>query len=132
MNRSVLTAVFVTIVLLFWSCKKIVTLKLNNVPAAIVIEGEVDDGPGPYVVTINQPVDFYASNNFPPVSGAVVTITNNLGLKDRTAKTCLYLHVPHSYSGMVCFSAAFCRSPAASAVLPCRSNALARPAWASP
>jgi len=59
-----------------FSCKKIVTLKLKNVPAAIVIQGEVTDQPGPYSVTINQPVDFYADNNFPPVSGAVVFITN--------------------------------------------------------
>jgi hypothetical protein len=62
-----------------FSCKKIVTLKLNNVPAAIVIQGEVTDQPGPYYVTINQPVDFYASNTFPPVSGAAVTISDNLG-----------------------------------------------------
>jgi hypothetical protein len=62
--------------LLLFSCKKIVTLKLNDVPAAIVIQGEVTDQPGPYFVMISQPVDFYADNSFPPVSGAAVYITN--------------------------------------------------------
>ncbi|HET6252583.1 MAG TPA: DUF4249 domain-containing protein [Puia sp.] len=61
------------------SCKKIVTLKLNNVPAAIVIQGEVTNQPGPYYVTISKPVDFYADNNFPPVSGATVVIRDGNG-----------------------------------------------------
>jgi hypothetical protein len=69
-----------------FSCKKIVTLKLNNVPAAIVIQGEVTNEAGPYYVSINQPVDFYASNNFPPVSGAAVVITTNSGQTDSLAE----------------------------------------------
>lgn len=71
--------IFVCAALLLSSCKKIVTLKLNNVPAAIVIQGEVTDQPGPYFVTINQPVDFYADNNFPPVTGASVEISSSGG-----------------------------------------------------
>jgi Domain of unknown function (DUF4249) len=68
--------------LLLLSCKKIVTLKLNNVPAAIVIQGNVTNQAGPYYVTISQPVDFYADNNFPPVSGAKVVISNSEGQND--------------------------------------------------
>jgi len=74
--------IFFVIALSLFSCKKIVTLKLNNVPAAIVIQGEVTNQPGPYYVTINQPVDFYASNNFPPVTGAAVVISSNSGQVD--------------------------------------------------
>ena len=37
-------------VLVLVSCKKIVTLKLNNVPAAIVIQGNVTNQAGPYYV----------------------------------------------------------------------------------
>jgi hypothetical protein len=74
--------IFVVAALSLFSCKKIVTLKLNNVPAAIVIQGEVTDQPGPYYVTINQPVDFYADNNFPPVTGAAVEITSSGGQID--------------------------------------------------
>ena len=74
--------IFVVAALLLFSCKKIVTLKLNNVPSAIVIQGEVTDQPGPYFVTISQPVDFYADNNFPPVMVAAVVITSNTGQVD--------------------------------------------------
>jgi hypothetical protein len=68
--------------LLLFSCKKIVTLKLNNVPAAVVIQGEITNQGGPTYVTINQPVDFYADNTFPPISGATVVITDNNGQID--------------------------------------------------
>src|ERR1700689_168989 len=64
------------------ACKKIVTLKLNNVPAAIVIQGNVTNVAGPYYVAISQPVGFYANNNFPPVSGATVLISNSEGQTD--------------------------------------------------
>jgi hypothetical protein len=78
--------IIVVAALWLFSCKKIVTLKLNNVPAAIVIQGEVTDQPGPYYVTINQPVDFYADNNFPPVSGAGVVITSSDGQTEGLAE----------------------------------------------
>lgn len=65
-----------------FSCKKIVTLNLNQVPAAIVIQGNVTNATGPTYVTISQPVDFYADNTFPPVSGATVVISDNNGQID--------------------------------------------------
>jgi hypothetical protein len=98
MKRSIIIVVFAAG--LFFSCKKIVTLKLNNVPAGIVIEGEVTDAPGPYIVTINQPVDFYASNNFPPVPGAAVTITNSLGFTDSLTETTPGVYTTHLLQGV--------------------------------
>jgi len=79
--------IIATVALLMSSCKKIVTLKLNNVPQAIVIQGEVTNNPGPYYVTISRPVDFYADNNFPPVSGAAVVITDGNGNIDSLTET---------------------------------------------
>jgi hypothetical protein len=69
------------------SCKKIVTLNLNTATSQIVIQGEVTDAAGPYTVTINQSVGFYANNTFPPVSGAVVKISDNLGVTDSLTET---------------------------------------------
>jgi hypothetical protein len=80
MRPYIITTFFAAFFL--FSCKKIVTLKLNNAPPAIVIQGEVSNLSGPYFVTINQPVDFYSGNTFPPVSGAVVRISNGLGFTD--------------------------------------------------
>jgi hypothetical protein len=88
------------VALLFLSCKKTVTLKLNNVPPAIVIQGEVTDAPGPYTVTINQPVDFYANNTFPPVSGATVVITDGHGVSDVLTETSPGTYSTHTLQGI--------------------------------
>jgi hypothetical protein len=89
----------ISVVLLF-SCKKIVTLKLNNVPAAIVIQGEVTNTGGPYYVVISQPVDFYTDNNFPPVSGATVVITDNTGQSDNLTEISPGTYSTHILQGI--------------------------------
>ena len=85
MNRYTAIAIFA--MTLLFACKKTVTLDLNGTSARIVIQGEVTDSPGPYTVTINQSVDFYADNNFPPVSGALVVIRDNQGTTDTLTET---------------------------------------------
>jgi hypothetical protein len=72
---------FILILFLF-SCQKVVNLNLNTIPPQIVIQGEITDSAGPYSITINQSVDFYADNTFPAVSGAVVKVGDNLGNTD--------------------------------------------------
>jgi hypothetical protein len=70
------------------SCQKIVTLKLATTAPQLVIQGDVNDGPQPYFVTLGQSVDFYASNNYPPVSGAKVVITDvTAGVSDTLTET---------------------------------------------
>ncbi|HTR29948.1 MAG TPA: DUF4249 domain-containing protein [Puia sp.] len=80
--KSVKLLAVVLLLMTLPSCKKIVTLTLNNAPPAIVIQGEVTNEPGPYYVTINRPVDFYADNSFPPVTGAAVLIADGGGETD--------------------------------------------------
>ncbi len=92
--------IFVAATVLLASCKKIVTLKLNNVPPAIVIQGEVTDQPGPYFVTISRPVDFYADNNFPPVSGATVIIAvEGTGISDTLTEITPGTYATHQLQG---------------------------------
>jgi hypothetical protein len=94
------TTAFFTI-FLFCSCHKIVTLKLNTASAQIVIQGEVTDVAGPYTVTINQTVGFYADNSFPAVSGAVVKISDNQGATDSLTETSTPgVYTTHTLQGM--------------------------------
>jgi hypothetical protein len=55
----------------------VINVNLNNANPNIVIEGIVNDAPGPYEVQITQTVNFSDPNIFPPISGAVVKITDN-------------------------------------------------------
>ena len=72
---------------IFYSCQKVITLPLNNTYPHIVIQGEVTDTTGPYTVTINKTVNFYAENNFPAVSGAIVKIHDDKGNADSLIET---------------------------------------------
>jgi hypothetical protein len=62
---------------LIYSCRKDIQVNLNDAAPQIVIEGNITNAEGPYQVQITKTVNFSASNNFPPVSGATVKITDN-------------------------------------------------------
>ena len=59
------------------ACKKIIQVNLVNVSPQIVIEGNINDDAGPYQVQITRSVDYAANNVFPPVTDAVVSITDS-------------------------------------------------------
>jgi hypothetical protein len=71
--------VSIVLVIVFTSCQKIIDLDLNSASPQIVIEGNVYDQPGPYLVKISQTVNFDESNVYPPVTGAIVEISDNRG-----------------------------------------------------
>jgi hypothetical protein len=59
------------------ACKKVVNVDLKRAAPQIVIEGNITDGRGPYEVKITKTVDFPADNVYPPVTNAVVRITDS-------------------------------------------------------
>lgn len=83
---------------LFCACQKTVTLPLNTAPSQIVIDGEVTDQPGPYTVTINKSVGFYADNTFPAISGASVRISDGQ-ITDSLTETSPGVYSTHSLQG---------------------------------
>ena len=98
MKRSI--AIIILSAAVFYSCKKIVVLDLNNAPAQTVIQGEVTDAVGPYTISINQSVGFYADNNFPAISGAVVKISDNNGVTDSLTETTPGIYSTHILQGV--------------------------------
>ena len=73
--------------LLFSSCEEVIELDLNTTEPQIVIEGFITDGEGTYSVLISKTVDFYDPNTFPPQTGAVVHITDDLGNTETLTET---------------------------------------------
>lgn len=62
------------------SCQKVIQIDLNSKDPQIVIEAEVtDDTLTPQTVKITKSVNISESNTFPTVSGAAVSISDNLG-----------------------------------------------------
>lgn len=61
------------------SCTKVIDVNLNKTEPVIVIQGEITDTTGPYTVKVTKTIDIDKDNNFPGVSGAVVTIADDAG-----------------------------------------------------
>lgn len=66
-----------TAMALVTSCQKVISLKLNNAAPQLVIEGNLTNVYGVQYVVISKSVAFTATDNFPPVTGADVSITDN-------------------------------------------------------
>jgi hypothetical protein len=61
------------------SCRKVISLNLHNAAKKLVVEGDITNQAGGCQVLLSQTADFGADNNFPPVSGASVIISDNAG-----------------------------------------------------
>jgi Domain of unknown function (DUF4249) len=59
------------------SCTKVVDIKLNNALPQLVIQGNITNEPGPYIVTISSSIPYNASNVFPGIANAIVKITDD-------------------------------------------------------
>lgn len=70
------TILIFLVIIFTLGCKKVIDVNLKNSEAQMVITGEVNNLPGPYKVTISKSVNFTDDNDFPPVTGALVTIKN--------------------------------------------------------
>jgi len=87
------------IVLATASCQKVIDLKLNNAPSQIVIEANITDQEGPQYVTITKSIPFTATNNFPTVSGATVTVSDNTGEQFKFNEVHSGLYVLYPFQG---------------------------------
>lgn len=76
--------IFQCIAMLFFltSCEKEVDVDLRSVSPKLVIEGIVEEGNMPRV-RLTTTKDFYEDNDFPPVTDALVEISDNKGNKEQ-------------------------------------------------
>jgi hypothetical protein len=82
-------------------CKRVIQINLNNAAPQLIIAGEVTNSPGPYLVKLSQTVNFSADNVFPPVSGAMITITDSTAaLTDTLTETSAGQYSTHFLQGV--------------------------------
>lgn len=84
--------------LTLYGCKKVIKVDLKNAEIKTVIVGEVNNLPGPYTVSISKTGNFNSDNNFPAVSGAIVTITGN-GVTDSLTEISPGIYSTHLLQG---------------------------------
>jgi len=61
------------------SCQKVISLKLKNAAAQMVIEANITDQLEPQYIILSQSVPFTNTNSFPTVSKALITVSDSLG-----------------------------------------------------
>lgn len=93
-SRFPMVLALVSLGFLLSSCEKVVSIDLNNAAPHLVIEGIVTDQQGPSSVKLSLTGNYFEpSLVFPPVSGALVILTDDLGdrdtLKEATSGTYL-------------------------------------------
>ena len=71
---------FVLIVILFISCRKVIDVDLEGIEPIYVVEAMVTDQPGESRVLLSTTKDVSENNQFPSVSGATVSITDDAGI----------------------------------------------------
>lgn len=61
------------------SCEKEIDLELENESGKIVIEGNITDKVGPYIVKVTKSVAFTDENQYPAIANAQVVLSDNAG-----------------------------------------------------
>ncbi len=72
---------------IFSSCEKVVVLDLKNSPSEVVVQANITNQPGPYLVVLNYSAPYYSSNTFPPVTDAQVKIFDDAGNSEMLTET---------------------------------------------
>jgi Domain of unknown function (DUF4249) len=92
-------AFFFLLICVSASCTKIVDIDLNSSDPQIVIEGEVTDQIGEYVVKVTKSVNFSDPNSFPAVQNAAVTISGDNGTMEVLAEKSPGIYVTTNLQG---------------------------------
>jgi uncharacterized protein (DUF2147 family) len=73
-----ITIIFSAFVMLS-ACEKVIDVKPRAAESRLVIEGSITDLLGQQVIKISKSVPFSATNTYPPVTGALVNVTDDDG-----------------------------------------------------
>jgi hypothetical protein len=98
-RRIIIHSIAVCAVFSVLSCTKVININLNFSSPRIIIEGEISDQRSSCYVRISKSANFFEQNIFPTVSGALVTITDDLGNKSVLSETSAGYYTATSYRG---------------------------------
>jgi hypothetical protein len=65
-----------------YSCQEVITVNLNSISAKLVVEGNVNNMPGPYTIKLSTTTNYFGPAGTNPLSGAKVVIADNAGNAD--------------------------------------------------
>ena len=99
MKRLIILSIIAAVIAA--SCKKDVHLNLQNAAGLLVIEGNINNSPGPYTVYLSKTVTYYDSNLIAPVSGGKIKISDDAGNTDSLTEVSPGTYQTHTILGTV-------------------------------
>jgi len=102
-NKTGLMWVFtgLLMILFFSSCQKVIDVDIKNAEKKYVVEALVIDKPGASKVLLSTTKNVSADNDFPGISGAAVTITDNAGTNTTFTETTAGNYEAPNFTGAV-------------------------------
>ena len=83
MNKKLLVPFLIIIASVSFNCQKVVVIDLNQANPKLVIDANITDQPGPYNIILGRSGNYFEpSLTFPPVSNALVIVSDDLGQID--------------------------------------------------
>jgi hypothetical protein len=79
MRKSITLFAYALLFVILSSCEKVVDLDLRNDTGELVIEAAINDQTGIQTIRLSENVPLSTTNTYPPVTGAVVNISDNSG-----------------------------------------------------
>lgn len=86
--------------MLITACTEIIQIDINNSEPQVVVEASIGHGETAMVI-LTQSVDFYTTNEYPPIQDATVTLTDNEGTTETLTQTAPGMYVSINMKGAV-------------------------------
>ncbi|MGD9992204.1 MAG: DUF4249 domain-containing protein [Salinivirgaceae bacterium] len=101
-NKSKILSPFLILIIilhLISACEKVIDIDLNSNSSQIVIEGNITDQAGPYIIKLTQSVNYNEINYFPPISEATVIISDDAGSIDTLHEVSQGIYITSTIQG---------------------------------
>lgn len=101
MSAKKYAAVFLGIMIFFSSCQKVIDVDIKNVEKKYVVEAVITDQLDSSKVLISTTKNVSENNNFPGISGATVTVTDETGIVTTFTEDSAGYYYAHTFRGAI-------------------------------
>ncbi len=101
MRQYIYVLAFFLTAVSFAGCREVVEVELPEEDARLVVEAELTDTPGPHSVRLRLTDDYFANGPLPPVTDALVVISDNTGQQDTLEQLEEGLYLTQNLEGVI-------------------------------
>lgn len=99
-KMNISTIMLIMSLMLMGSCTEIIQIDINNSQPQVVVEANIGLGETARVI-LTQSVNFYTTDEYPPIQDATVTLTDNEGTTETLTQTAPGIYVSVNMKGAI-------------------------------